>query len=182
MGFNKKGFTLIELLVVIAVISLLSSIVMSALNNSRIKSRDTQRVAQIRELQKAIEAYTADHGYPPVCTLSKDDNRYWCGACDTAQSITLFTQALQPLVDGGYISRIPIDPKGGNCMNYEYYTLPDNGTPLGNAWACSGLSILDYSYAIRFSTERNQFQGFYTFMWNRTNGGQEYCVLGQKIR
>jgi len=47
----KKGFTLIELLVVISIISLLSTVVMSALNDSRIKARDTQRVAQIRELQ-----------------------------------------------------------------------------------------------------------------------------------
>lgn len=179
---SKKGFTLIELLVVIAIVSLLSSVVMSAVNTSRAKSRDAQRVSQIREIQKAIEAYTADHGQPPTCTLSKNDNRYWCGSCDTTQSITLFNQALQPLVDGGYLKKIPSDPKGGNCMNYEYYTLPDNPTPLGNAWACSGQSILNYSYTIRFSTERNQYSGFYNFMWNRTNGGQEYCVLGQKIR
>jgi prepilin-type N-terminal cleavage/methylation domain-containing protein len=36
---HKKGFTLIELLVVISIISLLSSIVLSALNNSREKAR-----------------------------------------------------------------------------------------------------------------------------------------------
>jgi prepilin-type N-terminal cleavage/methylation domain-containing protein len=39
MGMYKKGFTLIELLVVISIISLLSSIVLSALNNSREKAR-----------------------------------------------------------------------------------------------------------------------------------------------
>jgi len=37
--FSKKGFTLIELLVVISIISLLSSIVMASLNESREKAR-----------------------------------------------------------------------------------------------------------------------------------------------
>lgn len=183
-GF-KKGFTLIELMVVISIISLLSTITISALNNSRIKARDTQRVAQIKELQKAIEAYVSDHGHPPVCTLSKNDNRVWCGDCDATNAIIKFNAALQPLVDEKYIGKIPSDPKiTGSCMAYEYYTLPDYGVPLGNNWNCNGISILDYSYTIRFSTEKNRFSGFPNFMWNRTPGGkgQEYCVLGQKMR
>lgn len=36
---KKRGFTLIELLVVIAIISLLSSVVMASLNDSREKAR-----------------------------------------------------------------------------------------------------------------------------------------------
>jgi len=186
----KKGFTLIELLVVIAIISLLSTIVMAALNNSRIKARDTQRVAQIKELQKAIEAYTSDHGYPPICTLSKNNNQTWCGSCDASEAIINFNAALQPLVNEKYISKIPLDPNiTGNCMAYEYYTLPNTGYVSGNNWYCKDSTnnyqyLMDYSYAIRFSTEKNKFSGFLTFMWNRTPGsnGQEYCVLGQKIR
>jgi len=186
----KKGFTLIELLVVIAIISLLSTIVMSALNNSRIKARDTQRVAQIKELQKAIEAYTSVHGYPPVCTLSKSNNQTWCGSCTATDAVVRFNTALQPLVDEKYISKIPSDPNiTGDCMAYEYYTLPDTGYVSGNNWYCKDSTnnyqyLMDYSYAIRFSTEKSKFGGFLNFMWNRTPGvkGQEYCVLGQKIR
>jgi prepilin-type N-terminal cleavage/methylation domain-containing protein len=193
---NKKGFTLIELLVVISIIALLSSVIFSSINNARIKSRDTQRVAQIRELQKAIEHYVSVYGEPPVCDLSKNNSGYWCGSCDKQDSITKFKNALQPLVSLGYISEIPIDPigaVGSNCMNYEYYTMPDSPSSSDrNKWTCGtsynqtigngAVSIVDHNYAIRFSTERTKFSGFLNFVWNRSGGGQEYCVLGQKKR
>ncbi len=51
----KKGFTLIELLVVIAIIALLSTIAGVALNSARQKGRDAKRVADIRQIQTALE-------------------------------------------------------------------------------------------------------------------------------
>jgi len=63
---NKKGFTLIELLVVIAIIGLLSTLAVVALNSARQKSRDSKRVADIKQVQTALELYFADstNGYP----------------------------------------------------------------------------------------------------------------------
>jgi len=62
---NKKGFTLIELLVVIAIIGLLSTLSVLALNNARQKSRDAKRVADVKQLQTALELYYNDaYGYP----------------------------------------------------------------------------------------------------------------------
>lgn len=63
---NKKGFTLIELLVVIAIIGLLSTLAVVALNSARQKSRDSKRVADIKQIQTALELYFADSvtGYP----------------------------------------------------------------------------------------------------------------------
>ena len=60
-----QGFTLIELLVVIAIIGLLSSIVFVSLNSARAKARDAQRIAVVRELQKAVELFYADHNRYP---------------------------------------------------------------------------------------------------------------------
>jgi type II secretion system protein G len=57
---NQKGFTLIELLVVIAIIGLLASVVLLALNSARSKSRDAKRVADIRQIQSALELYYND--------------------------------------------------------------------------------------------------------------------------
>ena len=63
---EQKGFTLIELLVVISIIGLLSTVVLASLNTARVKARDAQRIAALKEIQKAVELYASDHGgqYP----------------------------------------------------------------------------------------------------------------------
>lgn len=64
---NKKGFTMIELLVVIAIIGLLSTLGIVALNNARMKSRDSRRVNDVSRIQTALEMYYSDQGkYPGV--------------------------------------------------------------------------------------------------------------------
>ena len=97
---KNKGFTLIELLVVIAIIGLLSSIVLASLNSARKKSRDARRVADIKQIQVALEMYfDANNGsYPPGTSLT----------------------ALAPT----YISSLPKDPLG---TDYRYQAI-DNIT------------------------------------------------------
>lgn len=91
----KKGFTLIELLVVIAIIGILSSVVLASLNNARLKSRDARRVADIKQIQLALELYfDANNGAYPT--------------------------ALSSLVTGGYIASVPTDPRGGTAYSYAY--------------------------------------------------------------
>ena len=65
--FPKKtrGFTLIELLVVIAIIGMLSTLAVVALNAARQRSRDVKRVADIHQIQTALElAFTETNQYP----------------------------------------------------------------------------------------------------------------------
>jgi len=52
---EKKGFTIIELLIVSAIIGLLSAVVLQSLNVARQKSRNTTRLAQIDQINKAME-------------------------------------------------------------------------------------------------------------------------------
>ena len=62
---KRTGFTLVELLVVISIVSLLSSVVLASLNSARSKSRDARRVADLKQLQLALELYyDANRNYP----------------------------------------------------------------------------------------------------------------------
>jgi prepilin-type N-terminal cleavage/methylation domain-containing protein len=69
-GSKSKGFTLIELLVVIAIIGVLASVVLASLNAARKKSRDARRVADIKQIQLALELYFDASGYYPDAIAS----------------------------------------------------------------------------------------------------------------
>jgi general secretion pathway protein G len=63
---SKKAFTLIELLVVIAIIGILTTVAVVALNNARAKARDAKRVADVKQIQTALELYYNDKGHYPT--------------------------------------------------------------------------------------------------------------------
>ncbi|MFA5358974.1 MAG: type II secretion system protein [Patescibacteria group bacterium] len=90
---NKKGFTLIELLVVIAIIGLLSTLAVVSLNSARVKSRDAKRVADVKQIQTALELfYSSRSSYPEAdCDLGAsggcvclDDAGFGSSTCSTA--------------------------------------------------------------------------------------------------
>jgi len=70
----KSGFTLIELLVVIAIIGLLSTLTIIALNQARARSRDARRLADIKQIQTALEMYYSDTGSYPALISMADGN------------------------------------------------------------------------------------------------------------
>lgn len=66
----KKGFTLIELLVVIAIIGILAAITVVSVNGPRNKARDTQSLANLRQVASVLEQYYGDNGNYATSTLS----------------------------------------------------------------------------------------------------------------
>jgi prepilin-type N-terminal cleavage/methylation domain-containing protein len=67
---KQKGFTLVELLVVIAIIGLLSTLAVVSLNSARAKSRDAKRIADIKQIQTALEMYYNDNNaYPATASV-----------------------------------------------------------------------------------------------------------------
>lgn len=109
---KKKGFTLIELLVVIAIIGLLSTLAVVALNSARQKSRDAKRVADIRQVQTALELYFNDEdSYPEVIT-----GGYILGETATCLGANGFGTAC---TDPIYMGLIPTNPTP-NGVDYVY--------------------------------------------------------------
>ena len=94
---NSKGFTLIELLVVIAIIGILSSVVLASLNSARKKARDARRLADIKQIQTALDLY-----------FDANNSVYPAGGYS----------ALSSLVSGGFIPVLPSDPLAGEVYLY----------------------------------------------------------------
>lgn len=98
---TKKGFTLIELIVVIAIISLLSSIVLAALADSKDKAINVGIIQQVREYETAIGLYIINNQnrYPNVgdtdmhCIGSGSTPCLWVG-------VEIPIEASGPLVSG----------------------------------------------------------------------------------
>lgn len=67
---KKQGFTLIELLVVIAIIGILATLAVVALQNARKNARDAKRIADIKQIQTALELYFNDVGEYPASITS----------------------------------------------------------------------------------------------------------------
>ncbi|MBD3247827.1 prepilin-type N-terminal cleavage/methylation domain-containing protein [Candidatus Falkowbacteria bacterium] len=108
---NKKGFTLIELLVVIAIIGILSTLSVIALNNARQKSRDARRVADVKQVQTALELYFNDESrYPDPTDVTFDGASSIVGPTSSTTYMAVVPQAPQPYGDGPC--------SGGD--NYEY--------------------------------------------------------------
>ena len=122
---SKKGFTLIELLVVIAIIGILASIVLASLNTARKKSRDARRVADIKQIQLALELYfDAKSEYPD----------------DTGN------------LDPDYIPAVPKDPDG-TAYRFNSYTTSTN--PPIAADDCTEASETCLSYHIGANLEES---------------------------
>lgn len=102
---NKKGFTLIELLIVIAIIGLLSTLAVVALGSARVKARDSKRLADLKQLQTALELYYTDqNAYPAGSAIDLGDTNHVC------LNSTGFAAAgcASP-----YMGQVPVDPKSG---------------------------------------------------------------------
>ncbi len=77
MKNNKSGFTLVELLVVIAIIAILATLAIVALQQARKSARDAKRIADIRQMQTALELYYNDWGqYPDALGTSIASGTY----------------------------------------------------------------------------------------------------------
>jgi type II secretion system protein G len=133
MQKNKQGFTLIELLVVIAIIGLLSTLSILSLNTARARARDAKRIADVKQIQTALEMYYNDVGSYPAT-----------GAVASGSSVS------SP--NGVYLQRIPAPPTpidGATCVaagKTDYTYSATNTTGVSGTYSiqyCLGAPIND---------------------------------------
>lgn len=143
---KQKGFTLIELLVVIAIIGILSTLAVVALNSARQKSRDAKRVADIKQMQTALELWFNDaHGYPtvagPILLGDVDPTPLTIDCAGGTTCTALCTGGFKDVCDSadtvymGIVPKAPM-PFDGSCDAAENsYTYQSTGVAAGSGSA-----------------------------------------------
>ncbi len=135
---KQTGFTLIELLVVVSIIALLAAIIMVAVLQSRQKSRDAKRLADMTQLGTGLELfYNQNRGYP------SDQDRNGSPDNMTPTYLALFPPAPQP-PDGACAAAVYAAPAPSNTPASLYYYVP-SGTPF--AGTAGQLLYPDYVYS-----------------------------------
>ena len=90
---GKRGFSLLELAIVMAIIAILVSISVPMYQGILLRTRETVLRDNLRTLRNLIDQYTADKKKAP--------------------------QALQDLVEAGYLRAVPIDPITGSDRTWR---------------------------------------------------------------
>lgn len=112
MRKGSQGFTLIELLIVIGIIGILTALVAVNLQGARERARDTQRKADLDQIQKALELYKND-SFPQQYPEEGDGE--W----------------KVEIVSGGYMKEFPQDPTNKATSTWpNYYYERDGVDPL----------------------------------------------------
>lgn len=95
---QNKAFTLIEILVVAAIISLISSIIVSSVDDARSSARDAQRQTDLNSIRSGMAIYFDNNGHYP----------------------SNYTE----LENAEIMSQIPVDPVEG--VRYPFATSTDD--------------------------------------------------------
>lgn len=109
---GHKGFTLIEILIVVGIIAILASVVLIGLGPTQRIGRDARRIADLRQVQAALELYFNKCGYYPGPVSSGP-------TCSPFSTITTWSALTNSIIGSTLgVGQLPNDPATGR--NYFY--------------------------------------------------------------
>lgn len=74
---NQKGITLIKALLIVGIIGTIVLCFMILLNKERVKSRDNIRIANIKQIQAAVEMFYGQNGSYPSTAVAPTKENSW---------------------------------------------------------------------------------------------------------
>ncbi|MCD5381926.1 MAG: type II secretion system GspH family protein [Candidatus Pacebacteria bacterium] len=109
MRYNTRaqGFTLVEMLVVLAIVIVLLAIVLPSFGDARQNARDKKRIADLAQIQLALEVYFDIHGHYP-----RESDGYSGYVGENNNDITTLLSS--------FITEVPRDPIT-TTTDYIYY-------------------------------------------------------------
>ncbi len=120
---GADGFSLLELIIVMAVLGILVAFAMPAYQDATLRAKEAILKETLQQLRTSLEEYLVDKGVYP--------------------------EALEDLVEEGYLRQIPTDPITGSDETWETEVAPwmmtDLGQPAGiwNVWSGSNEDSID---------------------------------------
>jgi len=127
---STSAFTLIEALLVIAIISLLASVTLASLQESRADARDAKKLQEVESVKQALELYRNDHGGYP--TLDGSGDVVLSGGTAAEPIIARESDAnghyeklMGELKNEGYLAEVPRSRNDG----YVYINFNDGSRP-----------------------------------------------------
>lgn len=122
---QQRGFTLVEMIVVVAVIAIFTTVGVSTFRDASKQARDTDRQADLKILQSAVEQYRQKNGrYPAGCRGSDQ----WSGQSGTqyacADGSSQYIVGLAP----EFISALPQEKFLKGTDSGYVYTTNNDGT------------------------------------------------------
>ena len=116
---NNGAFTLIELLVVIAIIGIISTISVIFVQAARANARDAERVANVRQIQTALELYFNDtNHYPSSSEFIAGQSLY----STSSEGVTTTYMEIIPEAS------LPADGTCGSSNQFKYIPVSDGAS------------------------------------------------------
>ncbi len=177
MKERSAGFTLIEILVVIAILAILLSVIYAALSTASAKSRDTERQADLREVQSALELYKLRYGrYPEGC----NGPGRWSGQAGTNYACPSGNEYIVGLAPD-FLPLLPLDSnRNGADSGYVYTTDADGKVYKFMARNTVETDTVDYTHEFK-SCDVTTTGGGICVATHPNNGTPAHCLASSAV-